>query len=364
MKTLKHLAKSSIYFFYLLVMYHSFANPSPQFHNTPPLQRPVEVEVNVKIKKIFNINAIDESFQVDGYLAVAWKDERYKFTPQDSTTPSFIYENKQAAAIIGEKIWIPTFEFINNRGGRSIANYNIKIHPSGYIEYEERFFATFSSNMNFKRFPFDKQSYKIEIEPFSYDNRYLKIKKMRVTKLDDDEKEKLLGDSWEFKNVETKIIDNSYNTIDNNSELPTEISGDKHFDRMVVSVTAKRLTGYYIWQVMFPLFIIIISSFFIFWIKEFSTQISIAFTLMLTVVAFNFYSASILPKLPYNTFIEYVIIIGYSFIFMGILSVVINHKIHGEKEDIDTSPLFKYLKFIMPLAYFVCMGVLSIIIFS
>ena len=349
--------------FCFISIYSSFANTSPQFHNTPPLSRPIEAKVDVIIKKIFNINTVDESFQVDGYLAVTWKDERYTYTPKDSTITSIIYENEEAAAIIGNKMWMPAFEFINNREKRSKANYNIKIFPSGDIEYEERFFATFSSNMDFKRFPFDKQSYKIEIEPFSYDARYLKIQKMRDANLDDKGKENLLGDSWAFKGINIQVNTNNNDSL-SSSHLPTEPTENRRFDRMIVSVIAKRLPGYYIWQVMFPLFIIIISSFFIFWIKEFSTQISIAFTLMLTVVAFNFYSASILPKLPYNTFIEYVIIIGYTFIFMGILSVVINHKVHGEKEDNDTSPLFKYLKFIMPLAYFVCMSILSIIIFS
>ncbi len=49
------------------------------------------------------------------------------------------------------------------------------------------------------------------------------------------------------------------------------------------------------------------------------TQLEIGFTLMLTVVAFNFYSASILPKLPYQTFIETAIIVGYVFIFPRIV---------------------------------------------
>ena len=83
---------------------------------------------------------------------------------------------------------------------------------------------------------------------------------------------------------------------------------------------------------------------------------------MLTVVAFNFYSASILPKLPYNTFIEYVFIVGYIFIFLGILAVIINHRINGIEEEENKIPLLKHFRYGFPLVYAIIMIVLYIVL--
>jgi hypothetical protein len=56
---------------------------------------------------------------------------------------------------------------------------------------------------------------------------------------------------------------------------------------------------------------IVVASWIVFWISDFGNQLGTAFTLLLTVVAFNFYASTLLPRLPYNTFIEIAIISGY-----------------------------------------------------
>jgi hypothetical protein len=152
---------------------------------------------------------------------------------------------------------------------------------------------------------------------------------------------------------DARIITKAYKYMDDNVNSKKNL-----YSRVIFEVRAKRLPGYYEWQVLFPLLIIILASFSIFWIKEFGSQIGVGFTLMLTVVAFNFYSASILPKLPYNTFIEYVIIVGYIFIFLGILAVIINHRINGEENKEHKIPLLKHFRYAFPLAYAIIMIVL------
>ena len=161
--------------------------------------------------------------------------------------------------------------------------------------------------MNYRKFPFDSQNYQVVIEAFSYGSKKVVFKNPKLF-LEQDHK-KYLGEDWQFQNSDARIETKLYKYMDDN------INSEKNvYSRVIFEVKAKRLPGYYQWQVLFPLLIIILASFAIFWIKEFGSQIGVGFTLMLTVVAFNFYSASILPKLPYNTFIEYVIIVGYIFI--------------------------------------------------
>lgn len=322
-------------------------------HDISTEKEPLEVAVNLRINKIYNINSVQETYQIDGYFMYTWKNERALSYLKDSTVNSTIFENDKAREIINSELWIPAFELINVQGSRETPNIRIEIYSDGTIEYEERFFATCSTNMDFKKFPFDTQTYQVEIEAFSYRSKKIIFKNPKLF-LERDHSN-YLGEDWEFLNSDAHIVTQKYKYMDENVN-----SGKNSYSRVIFEVKARRLPGYYEWQVLFPLLIIILASFSIFWIKEFGSQIGVGFTLMLTVVAFNFYSASILPKLPYNTFIEYVIIVGYIFIFLGILAVIINHRINGEEDKEHKVPLLKYFRYGFPFVYTIIMIILYI----
>jgi len=332
---------------FLFILFGINAFSSNEHQTPPPVNTPLEVSVDLHINKIYNINTVDETYQIDGYLEYSWIDERMKST--DTLSKIRVYENNKVSEILDSKLWIPAFELINIQGSKETPNISLEIYPNGKIVYEERFFGTFSSYMNFRNFPFDSQSFSIQIEAFSYDNRQLVFTKpeMFLEKANDSFSEK-----WEISEMTARVSDHPYH--DNNSETSV-------YSRAVFEINANRMTGYYLWQVLFPLFIIIMASFVIFWIKDFGTQMGVGFTLMLTVVAFNFYSASILPKLPYQTFIEAIIIVGYVFIFFGIIAVIINYRVYGNDIESDTNKLIKTLRIIFPLTFLAALLILFFI---
>lgn len=307
----------------------------------PPQNLPVEVSVDLYINKIYNINTVDETYQIDGYLEYSWVDERLKLNGADSIARPRLFENDQARELIHTKIWFPAFEIMNVQGENETPNISLEIYSDGKVIYYERFFGAFSTYMNFRDFPFDSQSFKIQIEAFSYDSHHLIFTN---PKLFFEKTNNSFVEKWEIIDKKAIIAEQPY----------AEGTSDSSFySRVEFEIYAKRLTGYYLWQVLFPLFIIIMASFAIFWIKDFGTQIGIGFTLMLTVVAFNFYSASILPELPYQTFIETIIIVGYVFIFLGIISVIINYRIFGDKKDhLANNSLMRTLRYLFPLTFF------------
>lgn len=338
----------------ILIVSQSFSNVQQKIIQASENER-LEVNVRLHVNKIYNLNSVDETYQIDGYILYSWHDknvdEWYKkhiwLNPNDSLSNSIIYENERADELIKNEINIPAFELMNVHEGRETTNKRIELFADGSIEYEERFFATFNSVMNFRSFPFDTQKYLIEIEAFSYDTTKLIFTEANLfpKPLGDNR----LGEDWKIINQNDTITPDPYPYLQDSAHK------ESYYSKVTFTIEAQRLPGYYVWQVLFPLIIIILASFTIFWIDEFSTQIGVGFTLMLTVVAFNFYSASILPKLPYNTFIEYVIIVGYIFIFLSILSVIIVNSLGKKKDKIR---LLKYFRYVFPLAYAVIMTTL------
>lgn len=327
----------SISLFLFVILFSPQAYSLNEKLTLPADSIPLEVTVHLHILKIYNINTVDETYQIDGYLEYSWIDKRMIST--GTLNEIQVFENDRANELLDTKLWIPAFELINIQGSKEVPNFGLEIYPNGKIVYEERFFGTFSSYMNFRNFPFDSQGFKIQIESYSFDNKLLVFTnpELFLEKENDSFSEK-----WKISEITAKIKNHPY--PENNSETT-------FYSRAEFEIRAERMTGYYLWQVLFPLFIIIMSSFVIFWIKDFAAQIGVGFTLMLTVVAFNFYSASILPKLPYQTFIEAIIIVGYVFIFLGIIAVIINYRIFGNEEKSDINKLMKTFRYLFPLSF-------------
>ncbi len=77
------------------------------------------------------------------------------------------------------------------------------------------------------------------------------------------------------------------------------IPGGKVLAAVTFSFEATRRAGYFIGKVIVPLFMIVAMSWVVFWIdpRESGTQISVAITAMLTVMAYRFAVGTNLPKL-------------------------------------------------------------------
>lgn len=338
-------------FLCFLFIYHTVSSMDP--HDSIPIENGgLDVRVTLRINKIYDINTIDESYKIDGYLIYSWKDPKLTLGTGVEAEPIVVFENDRAEDAInsypaemgGKKLEVPSLEFINIHGTKAVQNRRIFIdRTKDSIEYKERFFGTFGTTMDYRKFPFDEQCFVIIIESFGYNKEKLQFATPTLTLSDE------LNDfqDWTIEHAEENVLTQQY-------FKPLRVD----FSRIEFVVKAKRKPDYYLWQVLLPLVIIILASFSIFWFSDFGTQIGVGFTLMLTVVAFNFYSTTILPKLPYNTYIENVIIVGYFIILLGILSAVVNHRLNLKSKKGAKNRLFKSLRIVLPLTFFITMIIL------
>lgn len=283
----------------------------------PKTDGPLPVSVAIDINKIYNVNTIDQSYEIDGYLMMSWEDSRLSNVSKEK---SDIYWNSEAVELMEKNIWSPAYEFINMLEKEDGADLMIVVKPSGQVIYYERFKAKFHGDMDFKKFPYDNQNFDVLIESFIYSNEEVVFTNLALfPHINDIKKDKTLFHKWRTDNTATFVEDIPYDHLDG---LFGEDEGKAEYSRAIFRINAQRMTGYYDWQVLLPLYLIIASAWTVFWLKSQGEQLSIAFTLMLTVVAFNFYTATLLPKLPYNTFIEWIIISGYLSISITIVSVL------------------------------------------
>ncbi len=272
---------------------------------------PVEVEIAVHLNKIYNVDTVGETYMVDGYRVIEWRDPRVKALVEKTGNDNILFENEQVMELLGGTVWHPVVEFINIVGGPTIPHRSLRLWASGKVRLDERFHGTFTSDMDFRKFPFDSQDFEIQIESFTFDVSEVIFTNPRAFPESLDESHLV---EWHAEKPVVRLNTGDY-TINERTV----------FARYNLIVRGIREPGYYIWQVFLPLFIIIGVSWVVFWVRSFGDQLGTAFTLMLTVVAFNFYTSTLLPRLPYNTFIEAVIISGYGAISVAILLIVAGH---------------------------------------
>ena len=305
--------------------------------SVPPGDGPVEVKIKLLINKIYNIDTIAETYVIDGYFVASWRDQRLA-RREPGQPAQLIYFNEKATDKLGSEIWWPMFEFINIVGMRGVPNREVEIDANGKVTYSERFNATFTSDMDFRKYPFDSQTFKIKLESFTYNRK-------QVVFVSDEAMSDhgTPSDEWAFEEPEASISLHVYSAFPN------------PYSRYVLSLVAKRKHGYFVWQFFFPLFMIVVASWIVFWISDFGNQLGTAFTLMLTVVAFNFYVSTLLPRLPYNTFIEIAIISGYVAIFLTILAIVLHRQVVERGHDLTAKRLVATTRWLFPVGYVLAM---------
>ena len=94
--------------------------------------------------------------------------------------------------------------------------------------------------------------------------------------------------------------------------------------RLDVVLGAERLTGYYTWQQLVPLFLVVMMTWLVFWIpiESIAPRVGLAATSMLTLIAYRFAMSSVLPPIAYLTRLD-VFMIGASVLVFGALAFAV-----------------------------------------
>jgi hypothetical protein len=87
---------------------------------------------------------------------------------------------------------------------------------------------------------------------------------------------------------------------------------------------ATRLTGFYTWQQLVPLYLVVLMAWIVFWIprEHVPSRIGLAATSMLTLIAYRFAMSSVLPPIAYLTRLD-VFMIGASVLVFSALATAV-----------------------------------------
>ncbi len=249
---------------------------------------PLEVKVALKVSQITSIDQKAENFGVVATLRMEWLVPELAAKSGEQVPPQRMYKAENLVKILSErKLTWPAHSFNNLQGRIAYQNRVVVVDPQGNVTYVARFTATFQApDFDFKQFPFDEQHFHVKLDS---------IVPAHLVQFTPITESSGLGDTlgeeeWVLDNVKTEIT--SHDTF--GAVAP----------RLVLSFQGKRHLVYYIVRILIPVFIIILVSWFTFFLKDYGKRIDLASGNLLLFIAFNFTIANDLPRLGYVTLMD------------------------------------------------------------
>jgi hypothetical protein len=274
---------------------------------------PVIVRTAIFLANLTEIDELAERFTVNAYLFLSWKDPRLAYTSS--------FETHREVPL--DRIWVPKINLINHQEKREFVSRLALVDPDGTVHYHEEFVAHLSAELDLRKFPFDTEHLHIYVQPVLPD-----AEMHRVLLVADPTECGVASARWtalaQWTIVGLSTADGSFAYGNHAPSLPA----------LSFTVTVKRQYVYYLWKIFFPLILIVIVAYSAFFveIKDHYTQITIALTTILTVIAFSFSVESSMPKVPYLTYIDCFFLATYVLVFLSLIVLVVTHTMVGRDD--------------------------------
>lgn len=257
---------------------------------------PTEVYVHTFVNDIVSIRDAEQSFSADVFIRIEWPDPRLAHAGESACTVG-----------LGD-VWWPELQLMNRRTVQNVREVRPLVFPDGTVSLLLRGFGEFSFRADLSDFPFDEQElvfdilsvYGDEEIDFVYDlQRIALAPELSVANF-----------SVELTGVEERA-DRIAST------------GREHA-RLLIKMRATRLTGFYTWQQLVPLFLVVLMAWIVFWIprEHVPSRIGLAATSMLTLIAYRFAMSSVLPPIAYLTRLD-IFMIGASVLVFAALATAV-----------------------------------------
>jgi len=288
--------------------------------------QPRDVEVKIYLIDIDGIDSVSQSFVANLALVLRWREPSLAHQGQDSIIKGL------------NDIWHPRLQVLNQQRLVKTFPESVEIRPDGEVIYRQRLWGSFSQPLKLREFPFDTQRLEIQLGNINLGSQKYSLTTSPESGISD----QLSIPDWEILQWNFAAEDLSF---DNES---AQIPG------MVFSVEAKRDTNYFKYKVILPLVLIVMMSWLVFWIDASlaASQISVAVTAMLTMIAYRFALSGMLPRLPFLTTLDFFVIASTLMVFLAMVEVIYTTYLSTNNRPEKARMIDRKARWIAPLIYF------------
>ncbi len=206
-------------------------------------------------------------------------------------------------------------------------------------EREYRVTAMLSFEPDFHRYPFDRHTLSIQIEP-KLMNETEMILAISPEQTGLDSEANLPG--WEISGISSSITDKTY------------LAGEAPYSRAVFSCTAQRDSASTVLKFFIPILLIIVVALCSLMIKI-SSRLGLNASMFLAAVLIHWRMADSIPNVAYATFLDEFMIIAYATLVMVLISGLLSLKYAEVKEMEKVNKVNKWsIRIIPPISIALC----------
>jgi hypothetical protein len=295
---------------------------------------PTQVSVGIWIADITSIDSAQQSFTAEMALALRWKDPRLAHTGNGVVRYPL------------EQVWHPRIAVVNetNSVSRKFPDL-VEVEPDGRVTYRQRYAGAFSQPLRLRSFPFDRQTFRLQFVAVRY--RANEVQFVPDQDWIDNGLKQAGGIATSITLPDWTI--ESWNT----KSLSYALAPGFEYSGYAFEFTASRNAQHYVWKVILPLVLIVMMSWAVFWIDPVTSnsQISIAVTSMLTLIAYRFAIDNQLPRLPYTTNLDAFILMSTVLVFFSFIEVLVTTILENQKRNRLAKTIDRFCRVIFPVIF-------------
>lgn len=261
-----------------------------------PVRDARDVEVKVFVLDIQEIDNVSQSFTANLVMVLRWRDASLAHNGQGSISRPL------------DEVWFPNIQMINQQNLVSTLPRAVEIHPNGEVVHRVRVWGSFSQPLDLQLFPFDTQRLNVTLANVGFDSETVDL----IPSPESAISKSLTIPDWEVTGWKFVASD-----ISIDGEIPSA-------QGMVFSLDVKRDSNYFIYKVITPLILIVMMSWLVFWIDPslVASQISVSVTAMLTMIAYRFAIAGMMPRLGFLTNLDNFVLASTLMVFLSMVEVI------------------------------------------
>jgi hypothetical protein len=292
-----------------------------------PATGPVRVEVSVAIVDVDGVDTVTQSFEANVFVEYRWKDPALAHGgPHAITKPLTAVWNPRMTIVNRQRVW-PMFPEV------------VEIAPNGDVIYRQVVWGSFSQPLNLQAFPFDQQSFTVQLAAVGYRSDGVE----------------LVDDGGRKTGVASHLSLPDWEVLGWTTEAKTyePVHGKGGPPGFTFAFEAKRKQGYFVAQIIVPLILIVMMSWVIFWVdpKESGTDIGVAVTCMLTLIAYRFAIGKFLPVISYMTRLDYFILFSTFLVFASLIESVLTSLLARRKKMARAIMVDRVSRFFFPAVF-------------
>lgn len=265
------------------------------------------VRVALHIDNLVSIDELRETWQVAGELVERWKVPQLAYPSRGPLTSSH-------RDLRPGQIWEPVLGFENEAAPATFTDTDFYVRPNGTVVSVKRFNVILSTQLDLRRFPFDKQDLPIVIALRGHDADRIRLS----------------ADMQHSSVTVARYVELSqWKNASLSAHAETREHDDYKSPTLLFTLRVFRGWNSYFWKILLPLFLIVLLSWVSFWLSrdEFKTkdQLATLVTTLLIIVAFNITATASLPRTNYVTYIDTFLLVCFFFVVFAIAAVVAIH---------------------------------------